>query len=584
MSPKREIVLLRARAMRWWPVALFAAVLLPRAAFAELDLTLGGRLQSNIRYRPSETVVGDFYDRRVLEDGFSRNEHILKLKALAASDRYAGVIDIDLVWLGFARVDSLDDLSLRERAEPVRIEAQSAFLEGTDLFVDGLDVRLGYQIVNWGVADQFNPTNNLNADDLEDRLLFGTQQSNLMLRADYGVTDGLTLSGVVVPIFRPALLPSSAPLAVAAVDRLPHLDVDFRHRLHAEAEASASFGYPTVVEEAKVQLPEPTADNAQLMLRAASTFFEQDVALSYYYGRSDFPVPIDNFTRQVAGTSCDPDDPTRCVDGTLATSVTLGFPRMQVAGLNVAGEIDALGWLSDAVAPIGYRLEVGIYFPEKQRLAMRQSEIMILGQTRPAGEYAYPNGERPLVLDDTPFAKWTLGLDYSFNEHVYLNVMWVHGLADEFGAGDFFHDGEVVREGGVSSDPDTTLSCAIVAQDGEQCAREVLRNRIGDYLVAGVDLRFLDGNLLFRMFTILELTGYVEERYSRSEGRRVRTSYAPWSADGFSAVLFPELSYNFGEGLVLAAGALFELGKSYTKFGEAAAGGSVAWFRGVYDF
>lgn len=571
--------------MRWWPGLILVVIgLVPRAASAELDLTLGGRIQSNIRYRPSETLVGDFYDRRVLADGFARNEHILKLKANATTERFAGIIDVDLVWLGFARTATLDDLSLREVDEPVRIEAQSAYLEGIDLFVEGLDLRVGYQIINWGVADQFNPTNNLNADDLEDRLLFGTQQSNLMARLDYAVTDNITFSGALVPIFRPALLPSSAPLAVGAVDRLPHLDVDFRRRLHAEAAASENFGYPTLVDDALIQLPEPTAENMQFMLRAATVIFEQDLSLSYYYGRSDFPVPIDNFTQQLMGQQCNPSNAMDCIDGTLGTTVTLAYPKMQVAGLNLTGEVDLLGWASESIAPIGYRMEVGVYFPRQQRLAMRQSEIVILGQTRPAGEYAYPDGERPLVLDDTPFAKWTLGLDYTFNEHVYVNVMWVHGLADEFGAGDFFSDGKVVREGGVTSDPDTTNTCALVDQNGDECAREVLRNRIGDYLVAGVDLRFMDGNLLFRMFTILELTGYTEDLYRRSLGRRITNSFSPLSPEGFSAVLFPELSYNFGQGLELAVGALFELGKSYTKFGEAAAGGNVGWFRGVYNF
>ena len=40
----------------------------------------------------------------------------------------------------------------------------------------------------------------------------------------------------------------------------------------------------------------------------------------------------------------------------------------------------------------------------------------------------------PVVLPDTPFAKWSLGIDYSFGAHVYMNLQWVHGLADEFGA------------------------------------------------------------------------------------------------------------------------------------------------------
>jgi len=47
-------------------------------------------------------------------------------------------------------------------------------------------------------------------------------------------------------------------------------------------------------------------------------------------------------------------------------------------------------------------------------------------------------------------------------------------------------------------------------------------------------------------------------------------------------VLFPEFSYNFGNGLELGAGALVNLGKSYTKFGDPAAGGSLTFARARY--
>jgi hypothetical protein len=47
-------------------------------------------------------------------------------------------------------------------------------------------------------------------------------------------------------------------------------------------------------------------------------------------------------------------------------------------------------------------------------------------------------------------------------------------------------------------------------------------------------------------------------------------------------VLFPEFNYNFGNGLELGAGALVNIGKPYTKFGDPAAGGSVGFMRARY--
>ena len=80
-----------------------------------------------------------------------RNEQILKLKMNANLDRFAAVFDIDLVWLGFSRdTHTLEDLSVRERVEPQRFEAHAAYLDATDILFEGLDLRIGHQIVGVG--------------------------------------------------------------------------------------------------------------------------------------------------------------------------------------------------------------------------------------------------------------------------------------------------------------------------------------------------------------------------------------------------------------------------------------------------
>lgn len=554
-------------------------------ASAQTGFDLGGRLQTNLRFRPSSIEVGDWYDRARIGSGVARSEQIVKIRGNGGVDDFGVVLDVDFVWINQpAGIEGIPDLSLRQATEPVRLEAHAAYFEATNLLAEGLDLRLGQQIVSFGVGDQFNPTNNLNAEDLEDRLLFGTQQANLMARLDFSKAD-FSLTGVVVPIFRPALLPSSGVLAITAIDRLPHLDVALRHRLHSEAAAAKeSFDYATVVQSTQVDLPENTFENMQAFIRGSINVFEQDVALSYYKGRSDIPQPYRNDTFQAEGERCNPNDPEDCIDGLLQTQVSLRYPKVEVVGLNLTGEVDALGWISDSIVPIGYRFELGIYFPEAVEISMFQGPITFPGAP-PEGEYEYAlaDGGRPLVLDDKPYAKWTLGIDYSFGEHVYLNLQWVHGLADEVGAGDFLSSGQSVRAGGVNSDENGTLNCALF-RDGSNCAREILRNTIGDYLVVGADFRFNRGAGLIRLFTLLDLTGYTEERFSMSSGMRVRRTLGPFSTEGFTAVLFPEINYNFGNGLELGGGALFELGKAYTKFGDPAAGGSVIFTRGRYSF
>src|SRR5262249_37843895 len=161
---------------------------------------------------------------------------------------------------------------------------------------------------------------------------------------------------------------------------------------------------------------------------------------------------------------------------------------------------------------------------------------------------------------------------------------------DEYGAGDFIHEGWAVRQSGVTSKPtdpksdvDTLLDCAL-PKDGTKCAREILRPRIADYVVLGFDFKFLNNALLLRLFNILDVSGYVEDKWDDKQKKRVRTSFSPFSDQGFSMVVYPEANYNFGNGLELAAGALIQLGKDYTKFGDPAAGGSTIFTRGRFSF
>ena len=121
-------------------------------------------------------------------------------------------------------------------------------------------------------------------------------------------------------------------------------------------------------------------------------------------------------------------------------------------------------------------------------------------------------------------------------------------------------------------------------EDYSQCAREILRPRLGDYLVIGADTKLLDENLLIRMFLIWDLIGVYEERWSDEANKRVRTHHGPFTSQGYSLVIFPEISYNFGHGFELGGGALFMLGKDHSKFGDPATGGHLVWTRARLAF
>ena len=94
-------------------------------------------------------------------------------------------------------------------ATPFHMESDAAYVSIIDA-LPGLDITIGRQIVVWGTADKFSPTNNINPDDLEDRPLFTEPIANQMLVVDFAPwRDKLWFQGVYVPLFYPALLPPS---------------------------------------------------------------------------------------------------------------------------------------------------------------------------------------------------------------------------------------------------------------------------------------------------------------------------------------------------------------------------------------
>jgi hypothetical protein len=549
------------------------------------------RVESDVRFRLEERSVSDAWASQGVVAGVERNQNLFGVQLEAGFEDVKAVAQIDAVVFGYQQeIDRIGLLTRPEETQPWRLDVNELYIDVRGLVFDDLDVRIGQQIAAFGVGDQFNPTNNLNPDDLRDPLLFGRLAGNFMARADYWVTEDLRLTGVLVPLFRPAMLPPTASLGPVAIDRLPFLDERVRWRVAAErAAAESPLGrHPTQIDGTRVVLPDPSFANMQAAFRIAGTVAEQDVALSYYRGRHDFPVPIANATRQVPGAFCGvPTYGVLCADGRLLTDVTLAYPEMHVYGLNASGEIP-LGFLGD-IPGLGWRLEAALVVPEEQRIALSNGNLD-LGLIQIAeGEYDYDGdgvpggGDAPLVVRAQPYLKWVLGLDYTFASSVYVNAQWVHGLPDEFGAGDWLIGSDVeLRRGTIDTDRTTAAVRCALPRDGSSCVREIVRPRQADYLVLGVDVKFLDDQLLTRLFTIWDLSGYGESFYDPELGYRRTDYHAFYTPEGFSAVLFPEISYNFGNGLELASGALVQLGKSYTKFGDPVAGGSVAFARARY--
>ena len=566
-------------------IALAAMLPVTSLAGDKLSIDVGGLVQYDLRFRVTPEEHGTWFNDLPDAGTLARNELLGRLKLGAKLGKFRMKSELDFVLRPYPKVESIDDLSLYNKVSPFRFEAQALYMEASDL-IKNVDIRIGQQKALFGAGDQFNPTNTINANDFEDVLLFGDQIANLMVRIDWSPHWAWSLTGILIPIHKPAMLPRTAPIGLSAVDRQPFTDDELRWNLEAEAYTGEEFGFPTIARTVTPITPEISAENMQGFFRLGGSIGAQDVALSYYRGFSDIPQASTSYNSQIREEMCNPDDPEDCIDGLIVSDATLVYPRMHVLGLNMAGEFDLFGGVHKSFKPLGYRLEAAVIFPSAVEARIFQDDIQFLGGlvTR-EGEYPYPN-EVPLTVDNRPFVKWVLGLDYTFNKHIYMNTQWVHGFPDEFGAGDFIQPGKAIRKSGALEGVQQIdcIDLATFSGAGETCAQEWYKPKLGDYLVMGLDFKFASSSGLFRLFTIWDLIGVYEEHFDEAAGERVLTHHNMFTKEGFAGVIFPSFAWNFGNGLQLEAGGLIQLGQDWSKFGDPAAGGSLVWTRARYQF
>jgi len=143
-----------------------------------------------------------------------------------------------------------------------------SYLNFTEAFVDiyfeRFDLRLGKQIINWGKADVFNPTDNLTPTDYSN-LLDDDEIGVLAANLNYYWNEW-NLQLVAIPLFAPS--------------RLPPRDTRF---------SLFPSDSPIVIEDP--ELPPNAIDNAQAGVRLMSTFRGWDFSVSYYDGINDIPSP-----------------------------------------------------------------------------------------------------------------------------------------------------------------------------------------------------------------------------------------------------------------------------------------------------
>lgn len=520
--------------MRWLVCVVLAIWAMPATAQVD-DVDLRGYIESDLRLSlPGKDGPPGEDDLRLV-----RSDNTARLTSRYSVGDVSAYADVSLIYRGF--VDEplkFEEIEHRDRIDPFDIESDALFVQISDFLVEGVELKLGRQIIQWGTADQFNPTSVINPLDLEDPVKFGDRVPNEMIVLEWWAPwssygdemtyfDELKFQFVFVPVYRPGQLPASAGLAFTD----PELFVDFVNSPLLTSfvelqkifiDLGGDFAYDTTIDH-----PGRDLDESQLGGRVSWTAFDVNMSVMYYKGRSDVPaadtVGVDLSTATVVdGDNRDPvtalipsgvefnqetieqlntvfgaiAESGVTIEGTVPVDVLLYYPKIQVAGADFAASLDFIGG-------VGLWGEAAMYFHEEQTLTL-----------------AIPGSEpvREKLLDSGQFLKVAAGTDYSITSWWYVNLQYLHGFVDEFG-----------------------------------------EDNLNDYVVGGMDFKMFSETILLRVFGINQ----IQDK---------------------SWVAYPNIMATPWQNTELSLGAFIMGGAEDSKFGSPVAGQSRVFLKGKYSF
>ncbi len=346
----------------------------------ENNLKIYGELMSN--------------QRLLLNDGnWAWNENRLTLnleKNITGNSKFYS--EIWLRNIGLPEYYSLADLYNKNITDPWSLEIRQAYASVYGLLDNHLDLTVGKQIINWGTADKFNPTNNINPYDYEDVIDFGRKRGVVALKADFYINSDNYIEAVFVPFFRPA----SLPIGMFS-DIMNNQQITLPEGVTLTGQSDSLF------------LPEYSLkDNFTAGVRFKGFLAGIDYSLSYVYGYDQLPVP-DSSVINLTLTSLNP----VLFDAQIHTN--LDFYRNHIFGFDFATNI----------AGVGVWGEAALFLPTDD------VEWSITTVYPPMLQMDPETVDTVLFAKDKPYVKYVLGADYTFGNGLYINAQFIHGFLHE---------------------------------------------------------------------------------------------------------------------------------------------------------
>jgi len=337
------------------------------------------------------------------------NRNVLRLEVdVEPSAHTAARGEVALHNVNVPTVSRHDEVHLAEKVQPISVRMGEVWVAGYDLFAEGLDLKVGSQLVRWGTGDGYSPSDRVNPVDLEDPFFFDRRLPVPAAHLSYRFSE-FGLSATWLPFFTPGLMANSV-FHVAGTD-VGTGAVDLQ--------GGVSGDIPTInAVTAKVVMPDQALDESGVALRAEWASSVADFALGWFYGRDSLPqldgevVPENFFS-----------------GGSMDIRVTLAHPRFHMLAAEARAPL--FGGLSAWA-------DVAVFLPTRTTAFITKDRLDDLERLN-AIEQA-PDGDIVgVVQTGDPYVTAVAGVDITLVELLYLNLQYVHGFLFERNADDPHH-------------------------------------------------------------------------------------------------------------------------------------------------
>lgn len=296
--------------------------------------------------------------------------------------------------------------------------------EGTVTIRRGpVDVTLGKQIVAWGTADAYNPTDYVNPYDFLDVV---DNEKLAVFAAVARVTAGASsLTGVLIPAFTPSRLP-------LARSRWAPTPPEGQTALVADRE-----------------LPAQTIENMQYAARLKTTVGGWDLSTSYFDGFEHTPVLRLSAVEVAPGIVLPQVTPVFTRIRAVGLDASTTYRRLEIHGESAFKLVERNGREDrlQTIAGVNYTLdELGLawldrivfvaeYAREIELASHRKSRIVARGEVPGIGDLAFRNavaGRVTLVFNEDTQLKLTGTADLTRSFNYYAQVKLTRKLGDAF--------------------------------------------------------------------------------------------------------------------------------------------------------